>query len=166
MMKPEEKIENKLKELESSLQEKSASTQENNAKSDIGSVGNDDFEADTYLTIGFASLLLAVLLFFHHVHVGTVAMASFFGWGQAGFGFTIIPLLAGIGLLLYDYKKRIGWVITSASCALIIFAVLSQLVMTFTPTSLLGLTIMLLPLAIGAALIAKGIAYKRNNSDK
>jgi hypothetical protein len=105
---------------------------------------------------GFGLLLTGVFMVLHHVQVGT-GMMSWFGFGGQGFGLLLVPLLVGIGFLLYDYKNRLGWVLTAASIAVVIFAILSQLVMWFPHMSLFGLLLMFLPFAGGGACIAKGM---------
>jgi hypothetical protein len=113
-------------------------------------------ESDLNILIGAGLLLTGVLVFANHVKVGTSLLAML-GFGQQGIGFTLIPLLIGLGIIFYDYKNRWGWVCTAASAALIFFAIISSLVMYFPSTSLLGTVIMLLPLAAGAAFLLKGI---------
>lgn len=160
MTAPEEEIERKLIELEASLKEDPQQQLSVPAKSSQPSVNDDVVKSDLYITMGSCLLLLGVLLFFNHVRLGTSFFTNLFGMGQAGFGLILIPLMIGAGILLYDYKKRIGWIITAASCALIFFSVLSRLVMTFPSMSLLGMIMMLLPLAGGAALLVKGIKQR------
>lgn len=167
MGKPEDEIERKLRELETTLKEDEQPTQLSvPPKSAEPKVTADDVKADLYLTMGSGCLLLGILLFFNHVRIGTPFLAGLFGFGHAGIGFTLVPLMIGIGIILYDYKLRVGWIITAASCALVFFAVLAQLIMTFPATSLLGLIIMLLPLAAGAALLAKGLLHRQSGATK
>jgi len=158
---PDEEIERKLIELESSLREPPRELSVN-SKSTQPTVNNDDAaKADLNITVGWCLLALGILLVFNHVRIGTSFFAGLFGgMSRTGFGYLLIPFIVGIGIILYDYKKRVGWIITAMSCALLFFAILSQLIMTFPSTSLLGLMFMLLPLAAGGALLAKGMTQK------
>lgn len=166
---PEDEIKDKLSELEASLESASGppavTVKPAALASARGSSGAaDDLSSDLHLCLGFGLVLLGCFLVMNHVQVGTGFMA-FFGFHQAGFGLAIIPLMLGIGLLFFDYKSRLGWILTVASLALILFAVLSQLFMTFPPMSLLGLVLMFLPFAAGGALIAKGFQTRRGAKD-
>ncbi len=157
MGRDEEEIKDKLAELELTLKEESEQQQQIIVppKSTEVAVTEDQVKSDLYMVAGFALMLTGIFMVAHHVQIGT-GMMSWFGFGGRGFGLILIPLLVGIGFLLYDYKNRVGWVITAASIAVVIFAVLSQLVMWFPHISLFGLVLMLLPFAAGGACIAKG----------
>ncbi len=171
MTRPEDEIKEKLAELEASLEEAPqlpASSQKSAsvapvAKEQIPS--GDEMASDLHICVGFGLLLLGCFLVMNHVHVGTGFMA-WLGFHQAGFGLAIIPLLLGIGLILFDAKSRSGWILTVAAVALILFAVLSQLVMTFPTTSLLGLVIMFLPFAAGGAFLARGFKIRRGSGNQ
>jgi len=169
MTKPEDEIKEKLAELEADLEEAPQLPASKGKESAVAPLAKqpaqEDIASDLNLCIGFGLLLLGSFLILNHVQVGSGFMA-WFGFHAAGFGLTIIPLMIGLGMLFYDYKNRLGWIITIASLALIFFAVLSQLVMTFPSMSLLGLVIMFLPFAAGGALIAKGFKIRRGNGNQ
>ena len=170
MSKHDDEIKEKLAKLEASLEEApqlpAAAKQKSSALTTAGKPSaEEEIASDLQLCIGFGLLLLGCFLVMNHVQVGTGFM-SFFGFHAMGFGLTIIPLLLGIGILFYDYKNRFGWIITIASLALIFFAVLSQIVMTFPTMSLLGMVIMFLPFAAGGALIARGFQKRRGNDQQ
>lgn len=84
-------------------------------------------------------------------------MLAGLGFGGQGFGLLLIPMLIGIGWIMYDAKSRIAWMLLSLTCVVIFFTILSGLIMTFPTTSLLGLIIMLLPFALGGMLLLKGL---------
>lgn len=168
MSRPEDEIKEKLAELEASLDEASQLPAARQKKSEISVPGKDaagdSTASDLCLCGGFGLLLLGLFLFMNHVHVGSGIM-SLLGFHSVGFGLTIVPLMIGVGLLIFDYKNRLGWIVTIASFALILFAVLSQIVMSFPSISLLGLVIMFLPFAAGGALIAKGMKMRQGKRD-
>lgn len=157
MGRDEEEIKEKLAELELSLKEEPEQQQQLIVppKSTQLTVNEEQTKSDLYMIAGFGLILTGVFMVLQHVQIGT-GMMSWFGLGGQGFGLILIPLVLGIGFLLYDYKNRFGWLMTAASLALVIFAILSQLVMWFPHMSLLGLVLMLLPFAAGGACIAKG----------
>ncbi len=168
MGRQDEEIQRKLSELEESLsQEGPGELSTRSSGSELASAhklkeeielytGAGSLRADLYYISGFGMILASLLMFFNHMKVGTSIFTAL-GFGQEGFGLVLIPLLIGLGINIYNFKSRVGWVITSASCALIIFAVLSHVIMTFPKISFLGLILMLLPLAAGGALIRKGL---------
>lgn len=162
MGRQDDEIQRKLNELEASLdyatgEEESTTVLKVPTDSQVSTTG---IASELNIFMGLGLLLTSVLMIFHHVKVGT-GWLSWFGFGGQGFGFVIVPLLIGLGLIFYNTKSKAGWVITAASCALIFFAVLSQLVMTFPTTSLLGLIIMFLPLALGVAMLMKGLSGQK-----
>lgn len=166
MSKNEDEIHKKLSELEASLEVKQQEVSATSKGKDVTAAKSEKVKvdipddvatkSDLCLIGGLGFILTGLLIFFNHVKVTTSIFTSL-GFGQEGFGLVLIPLVVGIGIVFYNYKSRLGWIVTSASCGLIIFAVLSQLIMSFPKISILGLIFMLLPLALGGALIMKGI---------
>lgn len=162
MGRQDDEIQRKLNELEASL-DYSTNDEANTVlkvPSDTQMSTTAGIASDLNIFMGLGLLLTSVLMIFHHVKVGT-GWLSWLGFGGQGFGFVIVPLLIGLGIIFYNHKSKAGWIITAASCALIFFAVLSQLVMSFPATSLLGLIIMFLPLALGAAMLFKGLSGQK-----
>lgn len=155
MDKQDERIQHKLIALESEVidESKSSPPEEKPATTGLNPTGSE-IKSDLYYLSGLAFIGMGLLLFFNHIKVGT-GLFSMLGMGGGGFGFLILPLLIGIGWVLYDSKNRIGWAIIAASCALILFSVISALIMTFPTTSLLGLIMMLMPFAVGGTLLLK-----------
>lgn len=158
-MSPDNKeVEKKLLDLESDLNKKSNMELPMSVSSQelIKTNSPTTIKDDLYYFSGLALIGFAVLVFFQHVHVGTGFLQAL-GMGAGGFGLLLIPMLVGIGLIVYNTKNKIGYWIVSITCALVFYSVLSALIMTFTPVSLLGLIIMLVPLAIGGAFVIKGM---------
>ena len=157
MSKDNEEIKQKLAELEASLVEDSQQQIVVPEKTtQPAAPSNDTLKSDLYMVGGLGLLLTGLLLFLHHVHVTTGYM-TWLGFGSQGFGFILIPLMIGIGFLFYDHNNKIGWVVTAASLGLVFFSILSHLVMVFPSMSLLGVILMLLPLAAGGAFVMKAI---------
>jgi hypothetical protein len=162
MDKKDEQIEHKLLELESDVLKE----QKLKAKDDLNApptqsgltnvVENVDAKSDAYYFSGIGLILLGLFLLFQHVRVGTGFFAAL-GLGGGGFGLLMIPLLIGIGWIIYDNKSKVGYAISSVTCLLIFVSILSSLVMTFPSMHLLGLIMILAPLAVGGAFMLKGI---------
>lgn len=160
MPKPDEEIKIKLAQLEASIEETNAQTPAAPVKKTdvevLKAKKEEVANADMQLIIGFGLVALGVLLFFNHIRIGSSFMGMF-GHGGMGTALVLIPLMIGVGMLFFDYKNRLAWVLTAGSLALIIFSVISSLVITFPHMSMLALVIMLVPFALGGAFVAKGL---------
>ncbi len=80
---------------------------------------------------------------------------GFFGYNS--FGLTLVPLLLGVGLLFFDGKSRLGWVLTLAGAVIILAGILMNLRIYFQPTSLFNTLVMLALLAGGLGLVARSL---------
>jgi uncharacterized protein len=79
-------------------------------------------------------------------------------WGYNTFGLSLIPLIFGIGILFFNGKSILGWILLFAGIIIIGTGVLMNLQIYFQPTSLFNTIAMLVLLAGGIGLIAKAIA--------
>jgi hypothetical protein len=77
--------------------------------------------------------------------------------GYNAFGLTLIPLLAGIGMLFFNGRSAVGWLLVLVGAAIILVGILSNLHIYFRPTSLFNTLVMLGLLAGGLGLVARGI---------
>ena len=82
-------------------------------------------------------------------------------WGYNTFGLSLIPLIFGIGILFFNGKSIWGWMLLFAGVVVIGTGILVNLHIYFQPTSLFNTIIMLVLLAGGIGLVAKGIAAHR-----
>lgn len=83
---------------------------------------------------------------------------GFWAWfGPHTFGLSLLPLVAGCGLLFFDGRSRAGWVLTLAGSAIIFLGILMNLRIYFEPTSLFNTLIMLVLLAGGLGLLARSL---------
>jgi len=81
-------------------------------------------------------------------------------WGYFGphtFGLTLLPLILGIGLLFFDGRSAIGWILTIAGAVIIFVGILVNLQIYFQPTSLFNTVVMLVLLAGGLGLVARSL---------
>lgn len=169
MNRKEEEIKKKLLELETSVLKESSGPLASDSKSTTLTTGRSQTPATTVKSDlcyfgGIALIGIGVLMMFQHVTVGTGFMGML-GLRGGGFGLLLVPLMVGIGWMFYDSKSRAGWMITAASCALIFFSILSSLTMNFASIPLLSMVMMLLPFAIGGALLLKGMGGPKGVED-
>ena len=79
-------------------------------------------------------------------------------WGYSAFGLSMIPLIFGIGILFFNGKSIIGWLLLIIGVVVIIAGILVNLHVYFQPTSLFNTIIMIVLLAGGIGLIFRGLA--------
>jgi hypothetical protein len=162
MNKKDDEIQKKLDELESTILKEqtkvhvpsapdspklllTGSTHEQVAKKD-----------DLYYFGGLGLIFLGLVLLFQHVKVGS-SMMNLLGMGATPVGIIILSIIIGVGWLIYDSHNKWAWIMTIASCAMMVFAILSSLVMFFPQMTVAETIMMLLPFAIGGAFFLKGI---------
>jgi hypothetical protein len=84
--------------------------------------------------------------------------SGFWGFfGDYGFGLSLLPMVAGVGLLFFDGKSRLGWALTLLGALIIFLGVLLNLRLYFAPTSLFNTLMMLVLLGGGLGLIARSL---------
>ncbi len=88
----------------------------------------------------------------------TVTSGFWMFGGYNSFGLSLIPLIFGIGILFFNGKSILGWILLFAGVIIIGAGILMNLQIYFRPTSLFNTIIMLVLLAGGIGLIAKAIA--------
>jgi hypothetical protein len=87
----------------------------------------------------------------------TVA-SGFWAWfGPHSFGLSLLPLIVGIGILFFDGKSVLGWILSGAGTLFIFLGVLVNLRVYFEPTSLFNTVIMIVLLAGGLGLVARSL---------
>jgi hypothetical protein len=106
----------------------------------------------------FFGLILAGLgcyLLFNQVHVQTG-----WGWrfgGTNSFGISLLPLLLGVGMLFYNGKSSIGWILTVGGVLFIVAGIIANMEIYFYRTTLLNTLIMLVLIAGGLGLIVRSL---------
>lgn len=82
------------------------------------------------------------------------------GWhfyGYNAFGLSLFPLLIGIGILFYDGRSMLGWLLTAAGAIIIVVGIIANLGIYFQPSSLFDTLMMLGLLAGGVGLVARSL---------
>ena len=90
----------------------------------------------------------------------TVSSGAWQLWGYNAFGLSLIPLLIGIGMVFFDGKSKLGWVLTALGSLIILLGIITNLTIFFRPTSLYNTLIILGLLAGGIGLIARSVRTK------
>jgi hypothetical protein len=103
---------------------------------------------------GLGMVIAGGYLFLNRV---TVVSGYWQLWGYNAFGLSLIPLLLGIGLLFFDGRSPIGWILTFGGVVIIIVGIIANLQIFFSPTSLTNTLIVLGLLAAGLGLVARSL---------
>lgn len=87
--------------------------------------------------------------------------SGFWAWfGPHTFGLSLLPLVVGAGFLFFDGRSVIGWVLTVAGATIILVGILANLRIYFERTTLFNTLVMLVLLAGGLGLMARGLRTK------
>jgi uncharacterized protein len=79
------------------------------------------------------------------------------GGGGSSFGLTLVPLIFGTGIVFFNGRSRIGWLLIVVGLVIIFAGILMNLRIYFQPTSLFNTLVMLVLLAGGIGLVLRGI---------
>lgn len=83
------------------------------------------------------------------------------GWWTYGgydtFGLSLVPLIFGIGILFFNGRSVIGWLLLVGGAVIILAGILMNLRIYFEHTSLFNTLVMLVLLFGGIGLMAKGV---------
>ncbi|HWZ42568.1 MAG TPA: hypothetical protein VNW97_03790 [Candidatus Saccharimonadales bacterium] len=85
-------------------------------------------------------------------------------WGMNSFGVTLIPMLFGVGILFWNGRSKIGWLLTAGGGLFIFAGILANMRLYFQPTSLINTLIMLILLVGGLGLIARSTRSHKTNT--
>lgn len=87
----------------------------------------------------------------------TVTSGYWHLWGYNAFGLSLVPFLFGVGLLFFNGRSKIGWLLLIAGSVIILAGILMNLEIYFRSTSLFNTLIMLVLLFGGIGLIARAL---------
>lgn len=106
----------------------------------------------------FVGLAMAVAGGYLLTNQVTVTSSFWSVWGYNTFGLSLLPLIFGIGMLFFNGRSVIGWILLFVGIVIISVGILMNLQIYFQPTSLFNTVIMLILLAGGVGLVARSIA--------
>jgi|SRR5215471_16262218 len=108
----------------------------------------------TYFVVGFIMAAIGGYLILNQVQVTT----GFWGFfGNRTFGITLIPFLFGVGVLFYNGKSIIGWILTGGGFLFILAGVIARLQIYFSSTSLFNTIVMFVLFVGGIAFIFRSL---------
>lgn len=89
-----------------------------------------------------------------------VSVSSGGGWmiyGYNGLGLSLIPFILGTGLIFFNGKSIMGWLLLAAGLVIVFVGILANLNIYFRPTSLFNTLLMLALLAGGIGAMAAAL---------
>ncbi len=110
--------------------------------------------------LGFAMACAGGWLLLNQVTVTSGFFATgwivpFVGYQVSPFGLVLVPFIFGIGMLFFNGKSAIGWLLTIAALAIMLAAILMSLHIYFRPTSLFNTLVMMVLLFGGLGLVLR-----------
>ena len=103
---------------------------------------------------GAAMVVAGGYLLTSHVMVSS----GFWGfWGSNTFGLTLVPLLIGIGVLFFNGRSALGWLLLVGGALIILAGIIANLRIYFQPASLFDTLVMLGLLAGGLGVVARSL---------
>jgi hypothetical protein len=87
----------------------------------------------------------------------TVSSGYWTLWGYDAFGLSMLPLMVGIGVLFFNARSVLGWLLLLAGSVIIVTGIVANLRVYFQPTSLFNTIIILGLMAGGIGLIIRGL---------
>lgn len=111
--------------------------------------------------LGLILFCVGVFLVFQNT---TVSMA-WYTWSIGGLGLSqgivSIPLLIGIGLLFYNSKSIVSWLVFILGVVFVLVTIIMSVRLRFNPTSLLNYIFMFGTILAGTGLLLKSIFIKK-----
>ena len=105
----------------------------------------------------FIGLAMAVAGAYMLISRVTVTSSFWDFGGYNSFGLSLLPLIIGIGVIFFNGKSIIGWILVFIGAVIIFSGIIMNLQIYFQPTSLFNTIIMLILFAGGIGLIVKAI---------
>lgn len=110
--------------------------------------------------VGLGMMIAGGYLFLDNVVVRS-SYAELWGFGTGAFGLSLIPLLFGVGLLFFDGKSIIGWLLTGGGMLIIFAGIIARLTIYYRPLSLFNTILILVLLVGGIGLIARSLRARK-----
>lgn len=87
----------------------------------------------------------------------TVTSGGWHFFGYNAFGLSLVPLLVGIGLLFFNGRSLLGWLLSGAGALIILAGIIANLGVYFQPSSLFDTLMILGLIAGGLGLVARAL---------
>jgi hypothetical protein len=105
----------------------------------------------------FVGLAMAVAGDYLLTHRVTVTSGFWSSFGGHPFGLSLLPLVAGAGILFHDGRSLFGWILALGGALIVLLGILMNPRIYFEPTSLFDTLVVLVVLAGGLGLLARSL---------
>jgi len=78
-------------------------------------------------------------------------------WGYNAFGLSLVPFIFGIGLLFFNGRSKVGWLLLFVGIVVIFAGIIANLHIYFQPSSLFDTLLILGLIAGGVGLVARSL---------
>ena len=110
---------------------------------------------------GFALAVAGGWLLMNQV---TVTSGSWMFFGYDAFGLSLIPFIVGVGMLFFNGRSVVGWLLLTAGLVIVLAGIIANLHIYFRPTSLFNTLLMLVLLFGGIGMLARSLRAQGNES--
>lgn len=109
--------------------------------------------------VGLAMVLGGLFTLASHITVGLGFGYNLYTWGGYGInaGSLLLVFMVGVGMLFFNGKSIIGWIVILASLGAILVGVIMNLRLHVTPMSLLDIVIIMVLIGGGFGLFIKSL---------
>lgn len=114
--------------------------------------------------VGLAMAIAGLYLLFQQVDVH----GGYWRWGAGhdrSFGLTLLPLLAGVGVLFWNGSSKIGWVLAGGGLLIIVVGIIANMRIHLRSMSLFDTLIILVLIAGGLGVIARSLRAVGGDGD-
>lgn len=104
--------------------------------------------------VGIGMIVAGAYLILNHIVVHT--RLSIWGWPGAdggGFGPLLMAMMVGVGILFFNSKNALGWLLTGGAALAMLISVIMNLELFFRPVSLLTTILMFGLVAAGLGVV-------------
>jgi hypothetical protein len=106
--------------------------------------------------VGLAMAIAGLYLLFQQVDVH----GGYWRWGAShdrSFGLTLLPLLAGVGVLFWNGSSKIGWVLAGGGLLIIVVGIIANMRIHLRSMTLFDTLLILVLIAGGLGVIARSL---------
>lgn len=118
--------------------------------------------------VGLVMMVAGGYLFFHSINVSIGMGLGYQFFSVWGFGITsgmvLVPFIFGIGMIFYDSKNWIGWILAGASLVMLGFGVIAQTRFHLAPMTAFDLLTILVLMIGGIGLLLSSLRGPRSEA--
>lgn len=106
--------------------------------------------------VGLAMFCAGLYLLFQQIDVH----GGYWRWGmgnESSFGLTLVPLLAGVGVLFWNGSSKVGWLLAGIGLVILVAGIIANMQIHWRRTSLFNALLMLALVAGGIGVMARAL---------